>query len=236
MNAESDSIITSRRTLGSFIRLLRRRNEWTLRQMGQKVGIPTSTLSKIEQNKLTLTYDKLLKLSSSLGMTLTEFFAQIETPAPKSAAAIVRARRSLPADANSVHISTPNYDYQYLCADLRDKRMVPIIARIKARDIAEFGEPLRHAGEEFIYVLEGTIEVHTEFYTPVIMTTGNWIYLDSAMGHAYVAKGCESALVLAVCSGEDPNLMSELMSMARSRHFSSARQSLQTPNQHLRRA
>ena len=33
------------------------------------------------------------------------------------------------------------------------------------------------------------------------------------MGHAYVAKDCESALVLGVCSGEDPDLDRELISL-----------------------
>jgi quercetin dioxygenase-like cupin family protein len=92
--------------------------------------------------------------------------------------------------------------------------MVPIITRIRAHSIAEFGEPVRHQGEEFIFVLEGTIEVHLQFYTSVILTTGQGVYLDSTMGHAYVAKDCESALVLAVCSGEDPNLAGELISLA----------------------
>jgi quercetin dioxygenase-like cupin family protein len=94
--------------------------------------------------------------------------------------------------------------------------MVPIIARIRAHNIKEFGEPLKHQGEEFIYVLEGTIEVHLQFYTSVTLTVGQGIYLDSSMGHAYVAKDCESALVLAVCSSEDPNLASELISLAES--------------------
>jgi quercetin dioxygenase-like cupin family protein len=93
---------------------------------------------------------------------------------------------------------------------------VPIIARIRAHDIVEFGELVRHKGEEFIYVLEGTIEVHLQFYTPVTLTTGQGVYLDSAMGHAYTAKGCESALVLAVCSSEDPDLARELISLAES--------------------
>ena len=91
--------------------------------------------------------------------------------------------------------------------------MVPIIGRIRARDIAEFGEPLRHTGEEFVFVLEGTIEVHMQFYTPVTLMTGQGIYLDSTMRHAYVAKDCESALVLAVCSSEDPNLTGELINL-----------------------
>ena len=40
------------------------------------------------------------------------------------------------------------------------------------------------------------------------------IYIDSTMGHAYVARDCESALVLGVCSSEDPNLATELISLA----------------------
>ncbi len=127
---------------------------------------------------------------------------------------VVTARRSLTADDNTIRITTPNYDYEYLCADLREKRMVPILTRIRAHDIAEFGELVRHQGEEFIFVLEGTIEVHLQFYTPVVLTAGQGIYIDSTMWHAYLAKDCESALVLGVCSSEEPDLAGELISLA----------------------
>ena len=200
--------MANKKTLGGLIRLLRQKNGWTLRQMGEKVGIPLSTLAKVEQDKLSLTYDKLQQFSSRLGLTMTEFLAQAETPQAGPTPAVVTARRSLATGGNSVQISTPNYDYEYLCADLREKRMVPIIGRIRARDIAEFGEPLRHTGEEFVFVLEGTIEVHMQFYTPVTLTAG-------------VAKNCESALVLAVCSSEDPNLTGELMNLAKTQRFPS---------------
>ena len=200
-------------TLGSLIRALRRQKNWTLRQMSEKVGVPLSTLAKVEQDKLSLTYDKLQQFTSRLGLTMTEFLAQADPPevdAPK----VVTARRSLTRDGNSIQVSTPNYDYEYLCADLREKRMVPILTRIRAHDIAEFGEPVRHQGEEFVFVLEGTVEVHLQFYTPVVLKAGQGVYLDSTMGHAYVAKDCESALVLGVCSAEDRNLAGELINLA----------------------
>jgi transcriptional regulator with XRE-family HTH domain len=204
-------------TLGGLIRLLRQRNGWTLRQMSEKVGIPLSTLAKVEADKLSLTYDKLQQFTSRLGLTMTDFLSQAEAPAaPGLPAPVVTARRSLATGGNSIQISTPNYDYEYLCADLREKHMVPILTRVRARDIAEFGEPLRHRGEEFIFVLEGSIEVHLQFYTPVTLRAGQGIYIDSTMGHAYVAKDCDSALVLGVCSSEDPNLAGELISLAES--------------------
>jgi transcriptional regulator with XRE-family HTH domain len=206
--------MTKNSTLGSLIRLVRTQNGWTLREMSKKVGIPLSTLAKVETDKLSLTYDKLQQLSSRLGMTMTEFLGLGEPPAAEASRPVVSGRRSLAGAENTVRVTTPNYDYQYLCADLRQKRMVPILVRLHSHDIAEFGELVKHKGEEFVYVLEGTIEIHLEFYTPVTLTTGQGIYLDSTMEHAYLAKDCESALVLAVCSSEDPDLASELISLA----------------------
>ena len=200
-------------TLGGLIRLLRQRTGWTLRQMSEKVGIPLSTLAKVEADKLSLTYDKLQQLTSRLGMTMTEFLGQADEAARGPSVPVVTARRSLTADDNTIRIATPNYDYEYLCADLREKRMVPILTRIRAHSLAEFGEPVRHRGEEFIYVLEGSIEVHLQFYTTVTLNAGQGIYIDSTMGHAYVAKDCDSALVLGVCSGDDQDLDRELISL-----------------------
>jgi transcriptional regulator with XRE-family HTH domain len=211
------SSVATSSTLGGLIKLVRQQRGWTLRQMSDAVGIPLSTLAKVEADKLSLTYDKLQQFSSRLGMTVTEFLGQGEATASAGAPpAVVTARRSLTKGGTSVRISTPNYDYEYLCADLRDKRMVPIVTRIRAHNIHEFGDQVRHRGEEFIYVLEGTVEVHLQFYTPVVLQKGEGVYLDSSMGHAYVAKDCESALVLAVCSDEDADLADELISMAAS--------------------
>jgi transcriptional regulator with XRE-family HTH domain len=199
-------------TLGKLLRAERQRRGWTLRQMSERVGIPLSTLAKVEQDKLSLSYDKLQQLTAKLGVTMVEFLAQ-NSGEPVSEAAIT-ARRSTTGVGNSVSVETANYDYQYLCADLRDKRMVPILTRIRARSLAEFGELIRHQGEEFVYVLEGCIEVHLQFYTPFTLRAGQGVYIDSTMGHAYIAKDCESALVLGVCSSEDTNLSETLIDLA----------------------
>jgi transcriptional regulator with XRE-family HTH domain len=198
-------------TLGSLIRGLRQQKSWTLRQMSEKVGIPLSTLAKVEQNKLSLTYDKLQQFTSRLGLTMAEFLAHEKAGDPSSR--IVTARRSLTGAKNTVNVATPNYDYDYLCADLREKRMVPIIAHIRAHSLEEFGKLVQHQGEEFVYVLKGSIEVFLQFYTSIVLKEGEGVYLDSTMGHAYVAKDCDKAVVLAVCSSEDPNLASELIRM-----------------------
>jgi transcriptional regulator with XRE-family HTH domain len=201
---------TRHSTLGSLLRSLRLRNRWTLKEMSQRTGIPVSTLSKVEHDRLTLTYDKLVHLSQRLNIRISELFADpigtIETA--------VTARRSIGHTDDAVRVNTKNYDYYYLCPELRKKRMIPILTRIRAKSAEEFGALVHHSGEEYIYVLKGGIKVITEFYDPVVLNVGESIYIDSNMGHAYVtAEGCDEATVLGVCSSTDESLMESLLSL-----------------------
>tara|TARA_R100001129_G_scaffold17206_1_gene11157 strand:- start:903 stop:1538 length:636 start_codon:yes stop_codon:yes gene_type:complete len=203
-------VTTERPTLADVIRGIRTRNGWTLKQMSDKCGIPVSTLSKVEHGRLTLTYDKLQQVSDRLNLRMSDLFAEEED----DSAAKVTGRRSIGTIENAVQVTTDNYDYHYLCTDLRHKRMIPIITRIRAQSAKEFGDLVTHHGEEFIYVIEGAIEVHSEFYDPVTLKQGESIYLDSSMGHAYVtAQDCEEAVVLGVCSSADEGLLDSLMNL-----------------------
>jgi mannose-6-phosphate isomerase-like protein (cupin superfamily) len=170
--------------------------------MADKTGIPRSTLAKVEHDRLTLGYDKLLQISQRLKMRMSELFAGEEMEGR------AMTRRSVGTLEGAIHVDSPNYEHFFLCPDLRKKRMIPMVARVRARTLKEFGELVRHSGEEFYYVLEGSIQVHTEFYEPVTVTAGQCIYLDSTMGHAYLlAPGCESALAIGGCSSTDESLM-----------------------------
>lgn len=63
-------------------------------------------------------------------------------------------------------------------------------------------------------MLEGRVEIHTEFYDPIVLEVGESIYIDSNMGHAYVAaEGCQEATVLGVCSSAEEDLMESLMEL-----------------------
>jgi transcriptional regulator with XRE-family HTH domain len=197
-------------TLGSLLRSLRSRNGWTLKEMSERTNIPVSTLSKVEHDRLTLTYDKLVQLSQSLNIRISELFAE-PTGTVESA---VTARRSIGRTDDAVRVNTKNYDYYYLCPELRKKRMIPILTRIRAKSAQEFGDLVNHSGEEYIYVLEGGVKVLTEFYDPVVLKVGESIYIDSNMGHAYVtAEGCEEATVLGICSSPDESLLDSLLSL-----------------------
>ena len=195
-------------TIGSLLRALRARNDWTLKEMSKRCGIPLSTLSKVEHDRLSLTYDKLLQISQRLNIRMSELFAEDDSVAEPA----VTARRSIGKVEDAVRVTTPNYDYFYMCPELRRKRMIPVLTRVRAKTIEEFGELVHHSGEEYIHVLEGRVVVHTEFYDPIVLEAGESVYIDSNMGHAYIAgEGCEEAVLLGVCSSADEQLLESLL-------------------------
>ena len=200
-------------TLGSVVRELRQRNDWTLKEMSQHTGIPLSTLAKVEHDRLTLTYDKLQQLSQRLQIPMSSLFADPAEPlGPR-----VSGRRSIGRRDQFVRVDTEHYEYRYLCTELRSKRMIPVLGFAHARTLEEFGPLVQHAGEEFIYVLKGSVEVHTEFYDPVVLETGECIYIDSDMGHAYLAgPECAEAFFMAVCSSAEEGFMETLLGVHKS--------------------
>jgi len=193
--------------LGENLKALRQRQGWTLQEVSRQTGVAVSTLSKVENDQMSLTYDKLLQISEGLGLSLAEFLAADE---PEVAGL---ARRSVNRKEEGLRQTTPNYDYLYLSTDITRKRMIPVLTRIRARTLDDFGPLLKHSGEEFIFVLEGAIEVHTEHYQPIRLETGESTYIDSDMGHAYIAVSKKDALVLGVCSSPQPNLQSTLLDL-----------------------
>jgi transcriptional regulator with XRE-family HTH domain len=189
--------MTTAQVLGSRLRKLRRAQQLTLSDLAAQSGVALSTISKIENGALSPTLDKVLRLANGLNITIYQLIGEdssvVAEPPPNS--------RLVPARTNDgIVIDTQNYEYRYLCGELKNKRMIPIRARIKAATMQGFGPLERHGGEEFLIVLEGTIEVHTEFYAPVTLQRGEGIYLDSTMGHAYLSAGDVDAEALCICT------------------------------------
>lgn len=81
--------------------------------------------------------------------------------------------------------------------------MVPLEIRIRARSVEEFDHWSRHRGEEFVFVLSGAIEVHTEIYSPFRLNARESAYFDSSMAHLYVSVSDDDAQVLSVSFDPD---------------------------------
>jgi transcriptional regulator with XRE-family HTH domain len=186
--------------LGDCLRRLRFDRKLSLTDVSTLTGISKSTLSRVESDQLSLTYDKLLQLCRGLQIDLTTFFD------PNQGSIRELGRRTFNPAGLGRAVSVNLQDYNYLCTELAGKKMTPMTGIIRSCTLAESNGLLKHEGEEFTYVLEGTLELHTEFYEPLVLEVGSSVYFDSTMAHAYVSVGAVPGKMLCVCSTPEPAL------------------------------
>jgi transcriptional regulator with XRE-family HTH domain len=189
---------------GAALRALRTRKGWTLAEVAERTGLPISTLSKLENDKMSLTYDKLTRISSGLEVDIAQLLSADSAAEPAGRAS---GRRSVTRSGEGKVIDTGQYLYRYLATDLLNKHFVPIFGEVRARSIEEFGELIQHAGEEFVYILEGAVEVHTSLYAPLRLESGDCVYFDSEMPHAYIAAAPGPCRMLSICSASEQQLL-----------------------------
>lgn len=187
-SVEADS---GNQMLGRRVRRLRRENGWTLAELAGRTQLATSTLSKVENNLLSLTYNNLTKLAAGLGVDIAQLFTDELVSASAENIAVVRR-------GGGLHQVTPNFAHEYLFENLYHKGMVPIVTEVRARTLEEFGDWDRHEGEEFIFVLEGSIEVHVGKSEPQRLRAGDSCYIDASFPHAAITIGRASAFILSV--------------------------------------
>lgn len=189
---------------GGILKSLRIQRGWTLKDVSDRTGYPVSTLSKIENDRVSLTYDKLTRISAGLEVDLARLFGAHDTNPDESGP---QGRRSVSRAGEGRSIESKSYSHVYPAAELLNKRLIPIVVELRARSLEEFGELIRHSGEEYTFVLEGEVDVHTSVYAPVRLSAGDSIYLDSTMGHAYLAASDGPCRVLAICSGTESQMI-----------------------------
>ncbi|MFC4256222.1 helix-turn-helix domain-containing protein [Croceibacterium xixiisoli] len=223
IEADADSSSHDSRMIAdpaAALRALRAAKGWTLADVKDRTGMSISTLSKLENGKMGLSYDKLLKLGHGLGVDIAQLLSggeivrgeivRGETGAmfpfngaglqPGGAPQLVSGRRSITRKGEEKNIGTPFYDYACHAPELLNRSIHPMLVDVKARSIEDFPEFTRHAGEEFSYVVDGIIEFHCDLYAPVLLHEGDSIYFDAGMGHAYIAAAPGRCRIMSVCT------------------------------------
>ncbi len=178
--------------IGHALRGIRKRNGWTLQAVASMTDVALSTLSKIENNRVSLSYDTLKRICHGLNIAIEEL---VDPGHP----AFASGRRTATRRGEPVRMSTAQYHYDVHATELSHKTMVPMELEVRARSVDEFDHMSRHDGEEFVYVLEGEVEIHTALYAPLRLKAGESTYFDSGMAHAYISIGPKNAHVLSVC-------------------------------------
>lgn len=135
------------------------------------------------------TFDAVQKLVAGLGVDIPQLFKPVRRDASMGRRAVTRSGAGRPHP-------TPTYEHELLCTALSSKRMVPFKTRVRARSFEDFPNWVRHDGEEFLLVLEGSVMLYTEYYEPLTLEEGDSVYYDSGMGHACVSVSDRDALIL----------------------------------------
>lgn len=175
--------------LGERVRALRAAKSFTLNEVAERAGLARSTLSKIENDHTSPTFEVLQKLAVGLGVAMDELLSSPAALAPIG-------RWSMTRNGEGQIRDTGPYTSEFLCAGLTQKSVLPSKARVHARSLTEFKDWVRHEGDDFLLVIEGEIELHTEFYQPQRMQAGDSAYFDARMGHLCISVSKEDALVL----------------------------------------
>ena len=192
----------------------------SLRALSARAGLPYSTLSKLENGKMSLTYDKLIRLAQALNVDLKDILADPE----ERTSPVAVGRRSITRAGEAMDAESEKHLHHYPAADLLGKMMIPIIIDVQARSIDELGGLVRHGGEEYLYVLRGSMELHSDLYAPLPLGPGDSVYFDSGMAHGYVRTSSEPCTVLAVCAGQGIQQLAEAarQRMSLSKHGAAA--------------
>lgn len=188
---------------GEHIRSVRKRLGLTLSQVGERTGLAVSTLSKLEKGNVSLSYDKLMLLSRGLGVDMAELLQDTQGGGARAAPG-GGGRRVVHRAGDGQVVDTQSYKQTYLASELLNKRFTPLIAEVRARTLdefkAEFGDLIRHPGEEFAFVIEGEVVFHSDLYAPVTLKAGDSIFFDSEMGHAYLKASDATCRLIATCA------------------------------------
>ncbi|MEM5342897.1 helix-turn-helix domain-containing protein [Paraburkholderia azotifigens] len=186
--------------LGKRVKAARMHLDYTLEAASRACGVSRSTLSKVENGVMSPTFDVLQKIVHGLKIDLGELFGSATRPRANGRRAVTRKGEGKPHSAGC-------YRMELLATELAKKSMYPFRIRITAHSLDEFTEWGRHEGEEFLFVLSGSVCLYSELYAPTDLQEGDSIYFDSRTGHAAVSTSTEDAEVLWLINESDNSVL-----------------------------
>lgn len=133
--------------LGPRLRSLRTERGITLRQLANETGLSASYISLLERSLSTPSVGSLQKVAAALGTNIVKLLTE-EEPQQSKLVVSEDEQRELPLDIPGV---------QMLELAAVETQLEPLLFRIAPG--AGSREPYSHEGDEFLYVLCGTLEV-----------------------------------------------------------------------------
>jgi len=179
--------------LGRRVKGLRSAAGMTLEQAAERTRLAVSTIYKIENGKVSPSFENLLRLARGYGVGLEKLIAEPEDEVHTTRLTVTRAGQGRSVEGKV-------YDYEVLCNGLTGKKIIPLIGTICAKGEGVPAHLDRHDGEELLLVLEGEVELRVEHYEPVILAAGDCAYYDSTLRHGVRSTGPDKARVFWACT------------------------------------
>lgn len=176
----------------ALLRAVRRQRGLTLERLAEQTGLTKSYLSKIERRQSTPSIAVALKVARALNVDVGRLFSD---EAAEEKITVDRAEDRGGADGQR---------YRALASALLGKSMSPFVVR-PTDNLADDPRP-EHAGQEFVFVHAGTVELDYGDQT-ITLGIGDSAYFDASVGHKFRAVGAERAEVVVVAHAE-PRLWS----------------------------
>ena len=184
----------SKNKLGKKIKEFREFRKITRDDLALKANLDINQLEKIEEKEVMPSLGHLIKISRALGVRIGTFLDDQDQIGP----VIVRAgeEKSSISFSTKDETSREHLNFFSLAQDKAGRHMEPFIVEIEPSKESDY-KLSTHEGEEFIYVLEGSVEINYGKDTFQI-NKGDTIYLDSVVAHNVHAAGYQPAKILAV--------------------------------------
>jgi len=191
------NVIMATPTLGERIAEIRKTYSISREDLSERSGVSADLVAKIEDDGHIPDLAPLIKISRGLGVRLGTLLDDHEQLGPVicragDAASASRFKTGLPegAAAGGHH----GMSFNALAADKTGRHMEPFIVTIQA-DAKQ--EKSAHEGEEFIYVMEGTLSLEYGVDKETLKT-GDSVYYDSIVPHRVFSADNNQVKILAV--------------------------------------
>jgi quercetin dioxygenase-like cupin family protein/DNA-binding XRE family transcriptional regulator len=179
-------------SVGERVKEVREKKGLSLQDVSQRTDIDIQRLRQIEAGDVAPPLGTVIKLAKALEMRMGYFISG----RGQRAYTIVRGPdRKIVSRYDTTRAKYYGYQYESLAPNKRDRHMDPFMVSLEPSKTEE--ERSTHAGQEFIYVLEGDMEVRLEKEVH-ILKPGDSIYYDSTVPHLVKAYGDKPTRILAV--------------------------------------
>jgi transcriptional regulator with XRE-family HTH domain len=197
VDTETTARVIAEKRIGERIKRLRLKKSMGLVELGKHTGLSASFLSQLETGRVVPTLRNLARIAMVFSKDLSYFFESDQ-------AAVFRIhRRKERVRLPQTGVDVPTYFFESLGYMVPDRQMDPYFAEFVPLTKEMEAKAHMHPGSEFLYVLEGVLEVrHGE--QGYMLGAGDAAYFDSSTPHAYLCAGRKPAGAIIVTLHHGP--------------------------------